>query len=1113
MKSTLIKDQTKKVLEAYVESSRGKLSLYLLAESLSREHKHGRTPYLGLDFEDHGYEIFFMSLCPYDQYGSKRHLTKAIGDLYKEINLYNGSGAIDLISSFEIDVLESENLDMAYLNYFRKVETFSEKTKGRFTWTPASTVLMSSELGSVKVNLKKIQESMPMLTELMTLKASHSSVPASCEKALVTLQLLAEEYGTDSASMLSFLIINKRGIQDLGMRLFGKPDDYSDREISILSAEYRIIQYMSESFFKNLAVEMHDVTVNDKDKRVKFYSDQENLGDCDYKVMNTDDRSKWGPNNNTINFAFLAALMCRRTTEAYLPMISLLMMEFKVFEVPPWLPQFSKEIDSYYGVVGKLGRSHMGLGICQNSSSVYGALMSRVQNTLSLRIIKKNVDIRELQVYKSNFNESDDAVISMGFTAPRFIETDDNKYTRELDNMTVESLKDDCYKAAKVYERISEKSGVIYMLMGTLNSFYKCIISWIMREYCSMFASDNSISRCDIKFLYSLIAPQTTGCLTSDLKNCHDSYFDAINSGCTQSSAETISLMNIIKFGRQWKVPRGALLLPSRDVLSGGYPRIVKVDPDSPFGHDTKNHLKFKTIGKYESKLIPRDLTAKMKSIKLSQIAGSRSAKAYRSILTYGSSDTDHIINASPYFEQMGCYGESGTSFIYHQLRNPLHVEKILNEDAETSLLCEQVTSTAKGKRFRSMRFKTSNVLKTSVHTLVCNSYPPVEFINCQTSDEQLILHTMRDRRIGDMADPEVVEGADILLRYEYFSDLINQESTHLGSCTHWMYSDDPEPQMYTKIRYLLSNSSVKVRRQIKTVTCLDLYPNVKYYSGVDSPYYPLSYEREEFRVGNYIGKWKFNGKLSAVTVDYPSEEYILNCLDQKIFDANDKWIEENFKGSKCYLNVWIGDKVETSSSELDDDMFRDPDSNEDLAACMAVQDINVGEEVYEETEEEFEEDFDMMGGLLPGHSYKSCQVSSEFLLFAEDYYRKKVIMNSLVHKCIDQGAIKCSRKRGYLLSSDFDGVSYDRSLIYKLTQVAGNLLAEYSHKSDSDTNQWVLLAMKSLQEHSIMDLLDHSSCFLRHDNRVIFSRKPIGKQHSKQEILRELRSSLFVEL
>lgn len=350
-----------------------------------------------------------------------------------------------------------------------------------------------------------------------------------------------------------------------------------------------------------------------------------------------------------------------------------------------------------------------------------------------------------------------------------------------------------------------------------------------------------------------------------------------------------------------------------------------------------------------------------------------------------------------------------------------------------------------------------------------------------------------------------------MLLRYEYFSEIKNQEETHLGSCTYWMYSDDPDPQMYTKIKYLMALSSVKMRREFKTLSCYSTYPSTNYYSGPLSPYYSIQYN-ERLRVVPLDGQVRFTGKVENCVIQYPSESEILSHIDQKIFDENDHWLEENFKGSRCYLNVWIGDKTESLDGELDESMFNDPGSDDNLAASMAVQDIQV-EGNMDSSDSDFEEEFDLMGGLLPGYSYKSCQVSSEFLVFAEDYYRKKIILNSLIHKCIESGAIRSSRRKGYLLSKELKGVIYDRTLIGKIEQISSNIYAEFSHKFDTDLNQWLLLGIKALTPHNTVDLLENSSCFLRHDNRIIFSRKPIGKQASKQEILSELRSSLSVNL
>ncbi|OAF66225.1 hypothetical protein A3Q56_06061 [Intoshia linei] len=70
-------------------------------------------------------------------------------------------------------------------------------------------------------------------------------------------------------------------------------------------------------------------------------------------------------------FSYLAAYCTRHTTEAYLPIIICCLLQYKVFEVPPWLNDLYVRCNAAYTLL--ICRSHMGQEIFHGSLSVMHA--------------------------------------------------------------------------------------------------------------------------------------------------------------------------------------------------------------------------------------------------------------------------------------------------------------------------------------------------------------------------------------------------------------------------------------------------------------------------------------------------------------------------------------------------------------------------------------------------------------------------------------------------------------------------------------------------------------------------------------------------------------------
>ncbi len=91
----------------------------------------------------------------------------------------------------------------------------------------------------------------------MTAKASQDTFTYAPSMAVSSISTLIERYNTESTTMLAIKILNKTGLIDLSMRMFDKDQVGGDREISILTSEFRVLQYISECFFESLDLIWH----------------------------------------------------------------------------------------------------------------------------------------------------------------------------------------------------------------------------------------------------------------------------------------------------------------------------------------------------------------------------------------------------------------------------------------------------------------------------------------------------------------------------------------------------------------------------------------------------------------------------------------------------------------------------------------------------------------------------------------------------------------------------------------------------------------------------------------------------------------------------------------
>ncbi|EJW01769.1 hypothetical protein EDEG_00360 [Edhazardia aedis USNM 41457] len=337
-------------------------------------------------------------------------------EIFKKHNQY------DLLNTDERIILKE--LEGLYYRHFGLIETLSNKTNNRFTFSPVSVLLVTEELDKIEMDFSKVEGYVPFIEELFKHKASFDSIKMQMVTADKSIYSLTEIFRSQSTSLIGFDLIDSTLI-DLTMRMYTKDQHGGNREISIMSCEMRVLQIIAESFFKSLNAFIENEFSNESDKYDVFIEKTQNAFNSSNIFTCSIDQTRWGPNFNTLTFGLLALSCLGRTKEAYLPALIYFLSEFKVFEIPPWQIELYQFMNIGYSLPGRLGRNHMGQGIFNNASSAYHALVTKfIQNVAHDLFFSMFNNISWCVKKSDSFITSDDVAIN------EYIKI----YPRSLDN-------------------------------------------------------------------------------------------------------------------------------------------------------------------------------------------------------------------------------------------------------------------------------------------------------------------------------------------------------------------------------------------------------------------------------------------------------------------------------------------------------------------------------------------------------------------------------------------------------------------------------------------------------------------------------------------------------
>jgi hypothetical protein len=1135
VRSPMVEDQFKKMINEVSESVKSKLSMHIL---FSKSLKEGpdSTPLLGLPPEYLGYEIFLVNLCPSKTYGKAKHLKDTLMDLKEEISLFKEHMSLskEIYEDFELNVLRSENLDAAYESHIDRIERMSKVTGQRFTGGPLSVVLISEEILRGK---RVIQPNTPPLEELLTAKASFNSFDAKAQMAMESIVATSKKYSSDSTSMIGLKILAKKGVVDLTMRMFDKDQVGGNREISILTGEFRILQSICENFCRSASKELDNEFLDRKDKIDELYSRGTRALTADYKLLSTKDQTRWGPNFNTAMFGLMLLTYTQRTTEAYIPSIICLMSEFKVFEVPPWIFNLLSDDLRGYTLLGEVGRSHMGQGIFHVTSSLFHAHTSNTIQQIYHSICLDEISLSSsnlLSICNTNMVTSDDLseFSSINLPTEESLRRRTGVYSEKEIEKTILALRLDSQKYIDKLRKLQLSYCDDVIFFGIKTSSYKLIIAEWFVEFNSEFLMDKGIGSNELKFIYSLIDPHTTGSFLNDYKSVLDVYYSAINSGCSIPTSLLIAKTNYLSFCRQWKLDTAIVDMPSNDVIKSGlYPTKFTGDPDSESTKllltRTYSNLRFKTRKRINETIEDYHSDGLMKALmesKLSAMIGTRERTAYRSSVTHHKGPRT-IMNFSDYYRSLESIGETYDSFVYHQNKNPDHYSEILNSKVEKPYYVHMLQRESRGGLFQRLLLRTCKTINFSTWQILLSLHPYQEAINNESTKDQIHLHLMRSKRTGEISDIASVKSRTLEKQLKEVEEIKSEMEYYSSNSVLRLFKADSSIIKYMRVEVSMPITELLINRTLvmKSVSFLpnqDLtyssYPDYIATISISSDFNQISQSKSMGQVPCQHGSSKL------IEVHMPDIEMISSLIDEAILVENDRF-HESRKRPKVYMNVLVKTEHQELFNPKNEDLRMTDEQKTEMAdKFMEMMGMDFLDDIESESENESESSFIGQSIAITSsglsHEYITIEVDKSYLIYSYGYFRRKVIANSVLRTLINHNVCSLATRQSqvnfnnnlyFIGSRELSFYCYTPDFQNKFMRFIDDLSNEFQSKQCQYSARSISLAKHVSRggEAFVGSLLEHPIPLIVGDKSVSFTTNPLGKLVSQDEMIRRIES------
>nr|APG79360.1 RNA-dependent RNA polymerase [Beihai blue swimmer crab virus 2] len=849
--SPKIDESYKKFTKTLEEKTLKKTSMLMLLEKFQSIEKY-KTIILRENFENLGFDSFLINLCPSKTYGQKMHMYGAMTDLYSELELFD-SLREDVKSIYDdftrILSTKSDDLEKAYREHLSKQDRLSKKTNGRYTFTPATMILLLDELKKLNYNLFS---SKATIRQMITSKASSDTFTSRNMMVGISMNMIAKHFSTSSLPDLFFKLLNKYGALDLIMRMFDKDQVGGNREISILTNSFRTLQYEVESFFREACHAMPNEYLDKKTKAKNLYDTATTSIESEKSFMASIDQTRWGPNNSTNMFGILALLMSDKNSESFLISAVCFISCFKSFEVPFQLPDLLNKVNSTYSMLGMVGENHMGQGVFHYASSFMHALVTKTFQKIHREIIYESISVDPLiTFYQESFVTSDDKSVIEFVRLPAFHVV--AKSVKREEFITASDKMDSLKTTAKaIIGLLWSLYGVYHeniMRFGIKTSNYKNIYSSNFVEFNSIFVSEKGIGSNDLKFLYSLIEPSTTGSFLRDYSFSLARFHDAINNGCTPNSSFLISRLNYLKMLRQWNIDSDLVGLPGDEVIELGVLPSMKINnPDKEDRREsilqTKSYLRFKTRKGLFSDFDDMDEIGKeflRQSVK--KLIGTRSIQPHKSIITYHKGEKV-ICNRSKYLLKFNILGISYEYFIFKQNSDSFYYKKIMNTDSEIPLSQDFKTVVADNKIFQRQVRKTSTIESIKPLMLVLSSEPCKYYLDPGDRGlDAIYYHLLRSQRIGSINESckHLIKGETFIEKVNNSYNLYSIIMDYKAQTIHMRFNPERHTETYMQQIIKLPVPIKVLNLELRTIIPGAQLDSAKHYNCSKDPVYKIS--------------------------------------------------------------------------------------------------------------------------------------------------------------------------------------------------------------------------------------------------------------------------------
>lgn len=978
MGSPLTGKAVDKVIKEIKGEDKERLSFIMIqniAKQKYRGYTRSKTPLFGFDYKDLGFECFMYDLCPKKTYGRKKHLKDTMNDLLEEVRLHdnNFSEIKEIYRDFErvISIKDRKERDEGWRSHLLMLDRLSEKTGTRFTYSPASTVMIWPILKKRVEESSGLQGSVPIISDLCTAKASFSPVSNRACMAVESITEIVELYKTASTSRMAIKIVHD--VVELTMRMFDKNQVGGNREISILSSIFRILQSILEHYGKKLAESSGSDILDRPDKFGIVSKTMNDAYSSEHQAILTADQTRWGPNFSTITFGLMYLLTGRCTTEFYVPALSCLLSEFKIFELPVWIPEVYKRSTHIYSIPGTLARSHMGQGIFHRSSSFYHSLVLDNFRELALTEVRKE-GVGNEDVMMKLYCTSDDVLIIAYLSSFRGYNIDDN--------LRIKLIKIQISRFAEYLK-----------YFGIKTSDYKNILSEEYGEFNSFYFSRDGLGSNDLKFVNSLIESSTSGNFLRDVQGCYNAHDNALNSSCTEDTAIIIYIMNYIVRLRQWKMSLNRVGIPLLKDIKYGLPAMTSQDFEKTDWVSFLTINRFKRRARFEELRFEtyNDVVKVEIEANMSSITNSSGISNHKNMVVRHSKDQKVIISMCPSFKEIGINGMSYEAVLrgistdqnfFHTLMNGTdqpHVVQILSERSEYV------------EMFSSLTVKRSVIDNVDPLTLAISVLKPCKTIVNGFDLDMFIAHIYRRRpRYDDRSVMDVMKDSrNFRDAYIRAKEIVDDFSLSGGGVRKAVFVKTGQVVEYEQIINVPVGMPYAIN-QIETITygILDKFnPNVRYVSTSTDYYGYMKIDLVNIKLSDADLVKRFQNPAIGPPMSKLSYQVSQLNTDLLNYESLDEWAlfeyeyqkafknttELNERPTVCFLNVYVREFAKSEKiinigeDQLDYiNLYKLPERGEEIRSYVSTE-LNMSiekEEKIHKKDPKVEEDIASLMGV-----------------------------------------------------------------------------------------------------------------------------------------------------